>query len=729
MCILLVITLFGDKVMTNLSFNNSSRYIAMDNRQQINSGLVKANKAAILGKVKPIFFQHFEQAVNDCCMRIDVEFGLQLGKNREKMNKEQYIKLLDYLRSVRRDIKQDYLLKVNDIFDDSDRNIAKKQKGQLDLSNVSLISEDAVKENHAVTAIIRQCEHIFYEELTSLNKLIAVQPRKQTIADSQISIFPAKLVRALVEVIKPLKLNIDSRIAVYKTFEVTVFSQLGFIYCDLVKQCEAEEIPEIAVEERNCEPTITPFYVIGEIKEKAEAASESTKQISAEFTLLQKKLELWRWVHFPSAYDSMSVTGNAIYQHFEIINALQVLQQFKGDVDSGEKKQPLKWHVLKKLKDLSFSVDVKMLAKHDEDVLDLVALIFSGIREDDSLQEFVKTAILQLEIPFAVASLGRYGIFFNPQNSVRQLLDDVFAAGRFLNAEEYDDQLVQERIVSAVKKITQDNDFELSVWTAEAREFSTYLSKQKQRTEHIEENVRQFIINGQALRASRKIVAIAIENSLMGKTVPTAITEFLHEVWSDVLLDAYTGKDEFPERWEKSVRAMDELIVSVMSPADEQQQKQILKLLPGLIAELRKGLKQISFDKSEQARFFKDLAVWHIILMDKKEINRTLDDLGEQQIKDEKITAVAVADDSLEQAKSLAVGSWIVFITGTEKQWGKLLWIEDETMIFVGKNGVKIFEIQMDELAEKLLLGQAAIINDDEKATITERVLSELMGL
>ncbi len=104
---------------------------------------------------------------------------------------------------------------------------------------------------------------------------------------------------------------------------------------------------------------------------------------------------------------------------------------------------------------------------------------------------------------------------------------------------------------------------------------------------------------------------------MKGKALPIAIVEFLRNVWSEVLLDAYTDKEEQPERWEKSVQAMDDLIVSVMPPADDHQRKQILKVLPGLIAELRKGLKQISYDKTAQSRFFKDLAVWHIILMDK----------------------------------------------------------------------------------------------------------------
>ncbi len=743
--------------MTKLFLNNP-RHIAMDNRQQINSGLSKANKTIILGQIKSVFFQHFEQSVDDFCMRIDAEFGLQLGKNREKISKDQYMKLLDYLRSVRKDIKQNYLFKVSDMFDDSYKKTANNQGGQIDFSKVSLISDDVVQESHAITQIVRQCEHLFYEELASLNKHLAISQGKQTIADSQNPIFPEKLVRALVEVVKPLKLNADGRITLYKAFEVNVFSQLGFIYRELIKCCETATTTRmqddctdaggraptigalgdtgavVEVEQgsgqRRGAPSSTQLYVVGEIKEEVGPASTRAEQPSVEFGLLQKKLELWRCSHSPSAYDLMPVHGNAFYEHFEIKNALQILQQFNDDSDPDEKQQPLKWRLLRKLEELSFSDKVKNLNQHDEDVLDLAALIFSEIERDELLQDAIKTAVLQLEIPMSSASLGRYSIFINQDNPVRQLLDDLFSAGLFLNADEYDDRLIQERITSAVNKITQEGGFEFSGWSTEAGEFSNYLNKQKLRSRSIEENAKQFMINKQVLASNRKIVLITIENSLQAKPLPIAIVEFLRNVWSEVLLVAYAGKDERPEQWEKSVQAMDELIVSVMPAVDDHARKQILKLLPGLIAQLRHGLKQISYDKSAQSRFFKDLAVWHIILMDKKEAKKSTGDMVENCAIPEKIKVAVIVDDSSEQIRNLALESWVLFNAESGKQWGKLIWQDaaTENLLFVGKNGVKMFEIQADELAKKLRLGQAAIVKINEK-TITERVLSELMGL
>ncbi|MCK9621054.1 MAG: DUF1631 domain-containing protein [Methylobacter sp.] len=702
--------------MTNLSFNNS-RYTAMNNRQQTNSGLDESNRDELLGKLKTVFFQHFKQSVDDCCRRIDVEFGLQLGKNREKITKEHYIKSLEYLRAVRDDIEHNYLSKVNQSFDGDYQNAVNSQKEQLDFTKVALVSDDAVKENYAITAIIRLCEQAFQQELGGLNKYLATQQGKQVIANSQNPMSPERLVRALVEVVKPLRLNANGRIALYKAFAAHVFNQLGLIYRELIKECEIANSKQL--------------YVVEDIKERVEPAYTNAEQPSAAFELLQKKLELWRLAHFPSIYDSISATGSSFYEHFEIQNALQVLQLDGNDSGSGEKKQSLKWQVLTKLEKLSFSVDVKSLAKHDEDLLDLVALIFDEIKRDKALDDAIKETVLRLEIPMASASLGKYSVFTGENNPVRQLLDDLFAAGMFLNADEHDDRLIQERIESAVKKLTKSSGFEFSGWVVEAGEFSDYLNKQKQRTQDVEKNSRQFMINKQALESSRKIVLITIENSIMGKALPATITDFLRNVWANVLQAAYADKDEQPEQWQKSVQAMDDLIISVMPPADDKERKQILKLLPGLITELRNGLKQISFDKSAQSRFFKDLAIWHIILMDKKEAKKTAGDIvadGALSAKGGQTDAEAIADVFTEQAERLAEGSWVALSTESGKKWGKLLWKGTEAMLFVSKNGIKIVEMQAADFAKKLRKGQAAIVKIDQK-TVTERVLSELMSL
>ncbi|MFZ2313285.1 MAG: DUF1631 family protein [Methylobacter sp.] len=715
----------------------------MDIQQQINAN---PNTAEGLVSVKAVFYQYFEAHVDHCCMRIDLEFGLQLGKNREKKDKENYKKLLEYLRSVRKDIKQDYLLKVSEAFEDSIRKVVNNPSGKFDFSKASLVNDEVVEEDYAVAMIIRNCEHLFHQELNSFNKRLAILQGKQAIADCRNPISPEKLVRALVEIVKSLKLNTDCRIALYKTFEVNVFSHLGFIYRELIIQCEAGTIARIQEVEQRMErlPGVTQVYERAEIKAETEPVVSSIEQIGEKFRRLQNKLELWRSIHSPSAYDQIPATQSTCYEHFEIINALQIIRQFDGEssLPDERKQQSLKWRVIKKLEELDFSDEVRSLAQDDEDTLDLVSLIFSEIEQDELLSSVLKSSILQLEIPLSAAILGRYSFFINSDNSIRQLLDEVFAAGLFLNVGEHDDRLIQEQIAGIVNRMTTNSGFELSGWAAVAGEFSTYLNKQKLRSQMVEENARQLMRKKEVQVSNRKAVAMAIENSMQGKELPAAIADFIRDVWQDVLLAAYEQKKKEPERWEKSVQAMDELIISVVPPTDDAERKQILNLLPGLIAELKNGLKQISYDKTAQAHFFKELAVRHVILMDKKVATGSFNKSRAVPVNRAELKAEAIADNSTEQVVNLAEESWVAFISESGRQWGKLAWksvddcidaegraiVESRNMLFVGKNGEKILEIQMDELAEKLRHGQAAIVKMNEK-TITERALSKLMSL
>lgn len=222
--------------------NNSSQAIAGRSgnvHQEHGGGQSAGHSTGIFSNAfKSLFFRNFEQLVDDCCMQIDFEFGMQLGRKRETMGKDQYNKLQEYLRSVRNDIKQNYIAKVNGNFDNSAQPAVNDPAEQADLSLMSLISADAEKENSAIVMIVRQCEHLFHDELTKLNKHFPMQPGKQVIVDSQNPVFPDKLVRALADVVKPLKLSTDNKIVLYKTFEANVFSQLGFIYRQLLSSVE-----------------------------------------------------------------------------------------------------------------------------------------------------------------------------------------------------------------------------------------------------------------------------------------------------------------------------------------------------------------------------------------------------------------------------------------------------------------------------------------------------------
>ncbi len=692
----------------------------MNIQSQINKVDNRQRHAQILAKIQSEFVNYFEQLLDDCCMRIDLDFGLQLAKNREKTGNEQHKKMLEYLRQIRKDLKQRYLLEVSDVFDKNHQKMLRNRNDDLDLSGVSLADDELVEEEYTIAMIIRNCEHSFHEALHFFNKQLTLLVGLQALSDRQNPIAPERLVRALVEVVKPLKLNTDFRIALYKTFDLIVFSQLGFIYRELTRQIDNGSLAQ--------------QDQLAAISKGAEPVAGDLDLDYAAFQQLQQKLALWRSAHGTSDYDCIPFAGNANYESFEVKHALEILQQgYVRDQDEDKNNKSLKWQVVKQLSALDISDEPKCLSGPDEDVLDLVSLIFAEIRHDATQPDSVKSAMLQLQIPMAATCLGQYSVFVNKDNPIRLLIDNLGAAGAFLNNDDYGDHLVHERITGITKRLLNEHGSAFPVWITESDEFSRYLEKHKQRNQIIEERSLQLMQNKEALALSKKAVASAMDNSMRGKELPAAIAEFLREVWQDVLLVDYVRKEEEPGHWQASVQAMDELIISVLPPADENQRAQILKFLPSMIKALRSGLKRISYDKNAQSRFFKELAVWHIILMDKKE-NQTSTSAESKRIvpaiQTAEISPEVLPGSSAKQISNLAENSWVAFELESGRQWGKLVWQSKATgvMHFVGKNGIKMMEISAVELAEKFHQKQAALIELNDK-TITERVLSNLMSL
>ncbi|MGR8940424.1 MAG: DUF1631 family protein [Gammaproteobacteria bacterium] len=664
--------------------------------------------------LKSIFFSYFEQMIDAGCMRIDIELGLHLGKERDKSGKEAFKIVLDYLRSERAAIKKDYLNRVHEKIDNACRKPSPGRGASAKRNEIALASEGRVKEDYTAVMIIRDCEQATHELLTELNKLMSHVLGKPAFSNRQNPFAPEALVRALQAVLGPLTLDSDYRVALYKIFEAHVFSQLDLIYRELIKQCRA--ITEKEARERN------------QIKASFESACSNPESMRRDFQALQRQLDAWRAAQGAPGYALLSDNDHNYYEHFEISNALQVLAQFYPDdpQEMGGRATPLKRRVTKKLEELNFTGDLKHLDRFDEDMLDLIALTFDRIAQQEGLPAAVISALLALEIPLASASLGQYGVFVSRVQPVKQVLNDLYAAGLYLNLEHETDQKIYRKMLMAGSKIKQQTNAETGFWIALATEFSAYLAARQQAAREIEEAAIKRCEDQDEAALKKQHIVRKIQQGLHGKDIPPGIGEFLFNAWSDVLLSAYLAKESEPELWKRSRRTMNQLILSVRPPANDEQRKHILSFLPELIQDLRHGLQQINYDSAAQSRFFRELAEYHLLLASKKDI----EDIAAEY---PRVSAAlpphsAMIDDNhAEQARALAVQSWLVFADGPVKRWGRLAWKSQNTenMLFVGKNGEKIAEMTVDQLAEAFRKGLAEVLELDARSLIGQ-VLDEI---
>jgi len=663
-----------------------------------------------IGKIKTIFLQYFATYLDDCMARLEFEFGLQLGKERDRLSKEQYKKLTDYLHTAKKIISEQYLLKISAAFDELQQQTPIKKTEQIQWNAAKLLDDEFVKEDYAVSQVIRSCENQFLEELSEFNQQLALLLGKQVMSSGQNPVSPENLLRTLFEVFKPLKLNTEYRVALYNVFAANIFSQLGFIYRELKIHCTKDTA------EQN-------FTLENDYTENKPANIHSDAPLASNvFEPLRQKFRLWRTKHSPSAYDVLVDNDNLAYEHIEIINALQVLSYGGFNKVTPVYELPLKHPLLKKLAALNFSDETRQLDQVDQDILDIVALIFAQLGQDENLPNPVKLAIAPLQMPMAAVALVQPDLLALPESPVRQLLDKLYAVGSLVNEDSTGGQTIIQQIVGVVNKIT-DSGFEIAAWVAADNAFAKYLTAQQHGVQRYEEHYRQLLASSETPLADNEEVAMIVASRLNNKALPATIRDFLQQAWLQVLLAVYPHKNEQPELWAKHLQTLDDLIFSVLPPSDEQARQRILTILPELINALRYGLKQIDFDKVDRARFFKELAVLHVLVLDKK----SAANVQTNENNPSQSPADAVIDSYIAVVQQLPEGSWLEFIADSGQRWGKLAWKSPvmQRLLFVDKSGEKLREYAIAELAELIRSGQARRVNVNQQP-ITERILENL---
>jgi hypothetical protein len=667
--------------------------------------------ATQIGKIKTLFLQYFATYLDDCMARLEFEFGLQLGKERDRLSKEQYKKLTDYLHTAKKIISEQYLLKISAAFDELQQQTPTKKTEQIQWNAAKLLDDEFVKEDYAVSQIIRHCEHQFLEELSEFNQQLALLLGKQVMSAGQNPVSPENLLRTLFDVFKPLKLNTEYRVALYNVFAANVFSQLGFIYRELKSHCTNGTAEQ-------------SFTVENDYAENKPAKIHSDAPLANNvFEPLRQNFRLWRTERSPSAYDMFVDNCSLAYEHIEIINALQVLSYAGFNKATPVYELPLKHPLLKKLAALNFSDETRHLDQVDQDILDIVALIFAQLGQDEDLPNPVKLAIAPLQMPMAAVALVQPDLLVLSESPLRHLLDKLCEVGSLVNEDSTGWQAIIQQIVGVVNKLTTDSGFEIAAWVAADNAFAKYLTVQQHGAQRYEEHYRQLLASSETPQTDNEEVAMIVASRLNNKALPETIRDFLQQAWRQVLLAVYPHKNEQPELWAKYLQTLDDLIFSVLPPADEQTKQQILNILPELINSLRHGLKQINYDKADRARFFKDLAVLHVLVLDKKSAAnvQTNENNPSQSPTD------TVIDSYIAEVQQLPEGTWLEFVTDAGKRWGKLVWKSPvmQRLLFVDKSGEKLREYAIAELAELIRSGQARRVNVNQQP-ITERILENL---
>lgn len=255
--------------------------------------------------------------------------------------------------------------------------------------------------------------------------------------------------------------------------------------------------------------------------------------------------------------------------------------------------------------------------QNDDDVINVVGMMFNVILEDRNLSDSMKAVIGRLQIPLVKVALLDQSFFSQSSHPARKLLNGLAKAGVGCVDENHSGRdAIFCKIQSVVQEVLDQNDHGIELYESLLTEFDLFIKKEEKRSALIERR----ILDAEAGRAktdqARSEVNVAIQSLLAGKEIPPVVLKLIKGAWANVLFVALLKGGADTKAWQKKLSTASDLIWSVQSASATHSKQRLLEMVPSLLVDLREGLTEISFNPCDMSQLFADLQGLHLHLLE-----------------------------------------------------------------------------------------------------------------
>ncbi|MDB5916170.1 MAG: hypothetical protein JWR40_404 [Massilia sp.] len=449
---------------------------------------------------------------------------------------------------------------------------------------------------------------------------------------------------------------------------------------------------------------------------------------------------------FAAAGARQQAAGHQAGGHQGLLDMLARLQprlpDNAGEGAAGPGQAPNVFY-LPRLKD---SLPKGSLTRGDETTIDLLSRIFETVLIDDNIPKQARELIGYLQVPVLKAALRDKEFFFQEAHPARRMIDLMSRMGweGRLGA---DDPLFA-AMRRGVGRIAGDggnagpgDPFSAAVAELEASIAAEESFVAGDIAAPVAAALKQENVSA-ANRSAKNAVALRIGSGDLVAVVET----FLANKWTSVLTIAYSVEPDKPGAVGSATRTMDDLIWSVKPKITQEQRRQLIAKLPGLLATLNKWLDIIQWQDAERLQFFAELAECHasivrapIDLSPERQLEIALEvaqqDAQRRIDKEQALAALeeaearqAETDPAVVEVDRLERGMWLAFTAADARvRTVKLAWISPLRSLFIFSTGARkeAFSLSAENLVEAYRRHSVRGVRQDG---VVARALAEAMG-
>lgn len=637
----------------------------------------------------------------------------------------------------------------------------------VSFDNLSLVQNDELEETVAMDAMVGKVlsrDGLALGHLTTrLNTLVS-----NKVEDKTNPLGPRPLCEAFLEACQGLGVEIKVKLIVLKLFEKYVLAELEQLYAEANEILVAHGVlPELksAPLRRPPRPAAEAAASAGYAGAAAPAAAGAYLDADSQeaFGALQELMSQVRGslaARRQVPADAVPISSNDLMR---LLSHLQDHLPAQG-MDEVDVRHHLD-HLLSRVSHKSGRS--RVVGQVDEDVINLVSMLFEFILDDRNLPDSLKALIGRMQIPMLKIAVLDKTFFSRGNHPARRLLNEIASAALGW-AEQTDlqrDSLYQ-KIEQVVMRLLNDFVDDTAIFGVLLEDFIAFTGDERRRSELLEQRTRDAEEGRARADAARREVEQVLNQRLFGRTLPEVVVRLLREAWSKVLLLTCLKHGSDSQPWRDAVATMDDLVWSVEPHEDPESRTRLLEMVPQLLKSLREGLTSAAFDPFSTGEFFSRLESLHVQAFQRfKQAQEAaadddlldgiplLDDAVEAPVaqaagQPEMVAVVeeivlatpgeerapepeellADDDESLRKVDELRVGSWVEIHEDAEhKLRCKLAAVIKPTgrYIFVNRTGMKVLEKTRMGLAVEFRRNAVRLLDD---ALLFDRALESVIG-
>ncbi|RLP53680.1 MAG: DUF1631 domain-containing protein [Ketobacter sp.] len=761
--------------------NQGSTGTNQDNELSMKAGTLPA----VLMKARRAALEELLQSLTDVFDKADDTFFEYAEKAASDQDKDDYLETMRQIRLNRKEVERKFFQQINGVFKELTQQQAIEEKpvgleSISSLDSLSLVENDDLEMDVALEGMISKAKTKFGDRIYQLSARLDAMLFHVTVNDKNNPFHPTHICNAFRHAADEIDCDIKNRLVIFKLFDKYVISRYDLVL-DAANSILAEAgiLPDLkgspATSRRSERRSASA------LSDTQQGTTETTKEVARQaaselFGQLQTLLASARSVPMVTdvvvgtigseAHNAREVSNDEL---FDLLTRIQQSQPGDQELLSGY-VQPVRFNVREAVANVLQTRESKAgperVGQADSDVINLVAMLFDFILDDENLPIPVKAIIGRLQIPYLKLAVQDYSFFNRGAHPARKLLNELARAGIGLSddVDQLQKDLVFKKIQQTSQRILNEFQKEPELFEALLQDFSQFMQTEARRAQMIEQRTKAAEEGKAKTELAEKIAMETVRKRLDGRTVPEVVVRLLTDGWMGVLKLVFLKYGPESNNWMGAVKTIDHLLFSVTPPRDEIARKKLFNVVPVLLKNLRQGLNSVSFNPFEMGEMLTELEQVQMQIL-RGETPGHLDDRRVDPAKDlvaavtedmermgaspviparSKITQLdsakaakkaavqlpALADDDpyLLSAGRINVGTWLEFRndTGVKTRCKLAAHIKSaDKMIFVNRTGVKIDEKSTLGLAHALKNAEVVVLEDSQ---LFDRALQNVIG-